>query len=1091
MDRVHCASYSITLNNLATGTPNANSSCGSSSSRMGGSSMMGVGQSRKDPNTRMSNRKKSSNNKRYQHRVISPDIALVDSVSNKSNPNSYTKDSLYIATWNVRTLVNTTSKLYELSQIIDVYKLDLLCLTETHMPGTGTQLLDNGSLFIHSGRIDGIRRQGVGLSLSKRIKNTLISYTPVSERIMSARLHSRQINISVIVAYAPTEDAEETVKTSFYQQLSDTYDELPGHDIKLVVGDFNARVTSDHTTRSGVIGKHSLHQVSNDNGTRLLDFCALNGLTVGGTLFQHNDIHKGTWRSPDGRTVTQIDHICISTNWNHSLLDVRSYRGADIGSDHYLVRGQLRVKLQSVKKCKSANRKIPAIDYLRDKSKVEDYNIALSNRFSSLPLDKSLDETWEEFKNVVDEVSMEVLGERPKKRRHNHLSQETKQLLNDRSAVKRRDPSSSFNRSEYSRLNKLVKKSCKIDDNKWALRIASDLEDAASKGQQREVWQKIKVLSSSKRVNKSTAVRDKSGKLISNPEAQRERWAEHFSELLNPSANTADLSDLDDVPEDPCFQDLDDEPPTRGEILAALSKLKNYKSPGVDGITNEQLKYGKLGMVEYLRVLFKQVWDEEKIPGDWSKGIIITLGKKGDTSICSNNRGITLRSTASKVYQMIILQRLHNGLESLLRENQCGFRRNRSCVDQIYSLRTIIYNCIEHNISLYINFVDFKAAFDSINRDFIWRAFAHYGLPEKYIRIIKAFFCDTTSAVRVNGELSDWFAVNSGTGQGDIQGPPIFNVCLNFAAQLAEQNKTISRGLVLQKSNSDEEADTTVMDTDYADDMAVLDNSKSGLQESTDLLCKYSAYSGLRVNANKTKTMAINKSAGQQPYTEACSLDTTVENAPVEQVSHFTYLGTVLSSDGTLDRELTVRIQKASGAFKQLYRIWNNRNIFTSTKIRIYKSAVITILIYGSEAWNTTKLRMKRMEVFHQRCLRRILKIRWQNHVKNEEVLKQAQITSIEVFIASMRLRWYGHVVRMPDERLPKYILDNQPNYGKRTRGRPRKSWLSCIVEDANNFTGNGNLKLEEVRELALDRKHWREMIRHKRVFVGAGHSND
>ena len=173
MDRVHCASYSITLNNLATGTPNANSSCGSSSSRMGGSSMMGVGQSRKDPNTRMSNRKKSSNNKRYQHRVISPDIALVDSVSNKSNPNSYTKDSLYIATWNVRTLVNTTSKLYELSQIIDVYKLDLLCLTETHTPGTGTQLLDNGSLFIHSGRIDGIRRQGVGLSLSKRIKNTL------------------------------------------------------------------------------------------------------------------------------------------------------------------------------------------------------------------------------------------------------------------------------------------------------------------------------------------------------------------------------------------------------------------------------------------------------------------------------------------------------------------------------------------------------------------------------------------------------------------------------------------------------------------------------------------------------------------------------------------------------------------------------------------------------------------------------------------------------------------------------------------------------------------------------------------------------
>lgn len=219
----------------------------------------------------------------------------------------------------------------------------------------------------------------------------------------------------------------------------------------------------------------------------------------------------------------------------------------------------------------------------------------------------------------------------------------------------------------------------------------------------------------------------------------------------------------------------------------------------------------------------------------------------------------------------------------LLRDNQCGFRRNRSCIDQIYSLRSIIYNCTDCNIPLYINFIDFKAAFDSINRDFIWKAFEHYGLPSKYIRIIKAFFWNTTSAVRVNGELFDWFPVNSGTGQGDIQGPPIFNVCLNFAAQLAEQNKTIGKGLVLHKATSSEEDDITILDTDYADDMAVLDNSKLGLQETTDLLCKYSAYnSGLKVNASKTKTMAIHKAAGQRPFTEPCQLDITVEGNPAE-----------------------------------------------------------------------------------------------------------------------------------------------------------------------------------------------------------------
>ena len=935
--------------------------------------------------------------------------------------------------------------------------------------------------------------QGVGLALSKRIKNTLISYIPVSERIMSARLHSRQINLSVIVAYAPTEDADDTAKTEFYQQLSDTFDELPGHDIKLVMGDFNARITSDHTLWPGVIGKHSLHASSNNNGTRLLDFCALNQLTVGGTLFQHNDIHKGTWRSPDGRTVTQIDHICISTKWNHSLLDIRSFRGADIGSDHYLVRGQLRVKLQAVQKRQSRQHAIPALEQLRDQSKVEEYTIALSNRFSCLSVeDEPIDETWVNFKEIVNDVSMQVLGQRPKKRRQEHLSQNTKRLLSERSATKRLDPTSDSNRSEYSKLNKLVKKSCKVDDNNWALRVASDLEDAASRGQQREIWQKIKILSN-KRSQKSTAVRNKSGKLISDPNSQRIRWAEHFSELLNPPPTNDDLTDLDTLDNDPSFSNLDDNdgPPTANEITSALAKLKNYKSPGVDGICNEQLKYGSSGIVGYLVSLFTRVWNEECIPEDWSKGIIVIVAKKGDTSQCSNNRGITLRSTVSKLYQIIILQRLQDGLERLLRENQCGFRKNRSCIDQIYSLRCIIHNCIDYNIPLYINFIDFKAAFDSINRDFIWKAFAHYGLPPKYIRVMQAFFRNTVSAVRLNGELSNWFSVNSGTGQGDIQGPPVFNVCLNFAAQLTEQNKILSRGAVLQIASPPDELEIAVMDTDYADDMATMDNTKLGLQETTDLLCKYSAYSGLKVNAKKTKTMAISKSTAQRPYTKECTLDITVDGNPVEQVSHFTYLGNVISSDGTLDRELSARIQKASGAFNQLGSIWNNRNIYTSTKIRIYKSAVVTILTYGSETWNTTQKQMKRIEVFHQRCLRRILKIKWFHRVRNADVLNQAQITSAETLISAMRLRWFGHVVRMPGDRLPKFLVDWKPNHGKRSRGRPRKSWTNCVREDAASFTGIPDIDFNGMKQRAMDRKHWRDMIRHKRDFIGAGHSND
>ena len=268
------------------------------------------------------------------------------------------------------------------------------------------------------------------------------------------------------------------------------------------------------------------------------------------------------------------------------------------------------------------------------------------------------------------------------------------------------------------------------------------MESAAVHGQQREVWQLIKALSGKKN-RKSTAVRDKTGKLISEPGAQGERWREHFSELLNHATADSDLSesDLDSLDMIPCFPYLEDGdgPPTRTKISDALLRLKNHKSPGIDEITNEQLKYGASGLLNRLETLFSKVWESETVPEDWTKGIVVIVPKKGDTSICSNNRGITLRSTVSKLYQIVILQRLNEGLEQLLSDKQYGFRKNRSCVDQIYTLRTIIHNCLEYHIPLYINYVYFKAAFDSINREYIWKAFEHYGLPGKYIRIFKVF----------------------------------------------------------------------------------------------------------------------------------------------------------------------------------------------------------------------------------------------------------------------------------------------------------------------------------------------------------------
>ena len=206
---------------------------------------------------------------------------------------------------------------------------------------------------------------------------------------------------------------------------------------------------------------------------------------------------------------------------------------------------------------------------------------------------------------------------------------------------------------------------------------------------------------------------------------------------------------------------------------------------------------------------------------------------------------------------------------------------------------------------------------------------------------------------------------------------------------------------------------------------------------------------------------------------------------------HFKYLGVIISGDGNIDKELSARIQKSTGAFNLLSNIWKNRNIKRNTKIRIYKAAVLTILLYGCEVWNTTDKQMKRFEVFHQRCLRRILRIKWFQRITNKKVLEDAEVVPIKALVTSTRLRWFGHVPMMPNNRITKQMLDWKPNFGKRSRGRPKLGWLDCVREDGARMLKRKSITIKELTKATDDRDHWRELITRVRMFIGAGHSDD
>jgi hypothetical protein len=119
--------------------------------------------------------------------------------------------------------------------------------------------------------------------------------------------------------------------------------------MKILLGDFNAKVGRENILKPP-IGNESLPQDSKDNGVRIVNFATSNNLVVKSTMFQHRNIHKYTWTSPDGQTHNQINHILVDGRWYSSILDVRSFRGADCDADHYQVVAKVRERLAVRKK---------------------------------------------------------------------------------------------------------------------------------------------------------------------------------------------------------------------------------------------------------------------------------------------------------------------------------------------------------------------------------------------------------------------------------------------------------------------------------------------------------------------------------------------------------------------------------------------------------------------------------------------------------------------------------------------------------------------------------------------------------------------
>ncbi|CAM4466358.1 unnamed protein product [Leuciscus chuanchicus] len=469
--------------------------------------------------------------------------------------------------------------------------------------------------------------------------------------------------MTVIVAYAPTDVADEDAKDAFFDQLHQAVGQASPHDITIILTDANATLSSSDRSTGSPVGTTFADRSTNDNGNRLLLLCHHNNLCIADTWFPRKLIHHWTWYSPDGRTRKAMDHILISRRWKPFVTNCHVYRGAELGNKyHRLLVAQLKLKLRANQHTKTQPRLDSSL--LSDPNIATDFSCTIRRTFDNLATEKV--NNWQTFKESVIQSAHNVFGcFRPSPKKP-WISERTLNIIDWRREARLRG-----DLTEYQRLNRQCNVAIAEDREKFWQAEAKHLESAANNNNMSRVFSLLRQARNGPRI-KTALVKDSDGNLIATEANCLELWKEHFSLLLQHGTSPADpaISSATNAaaPSAVCSTD----PVTPEEVRAALEKLNNRKAPSIFAITAEMLKLGGESIVEWLTHIFNEVWETERLPSDWTRGVILPFWKHlkaAFDTVCHTSLWSILHALGAPPKIVALFKLLYSNAQSCVRIN--------------------------------------------------------------------------------------------------------------------------------------------------------------------------------------------------------------------------------------------------------------------------------------------------------------------------------------------------------------------------------------------------------------------------------------
>ena len=969
--------------------------------------------------------------------------------------------TMNIGTWNVRSL---SGKEVELVEEIKKYSVDILGITETKKKGEGVENYE-GYKLIHSGVGTNERaRAGVATLIRNDLfDDSDINY--INERLLEINIDLKGKSVKIIVAYGPNEDAAKEHIDEFYNELQMAIDRTKTNQEVMILGDLNARVGNNAESCCGVIGKEGENVVS-PNGERLIDISIRNNMKIANTFFKHKEAHKWTRVVEERNERSIIDYVIVSNSLFYSTQDVRVKRGAEIYSDHYLVLAKMSIlpKVKDPKKNMSRRTKL-RVEKLREEDTKTNYQKTIKTYIEAKPNtaenSEDIESIWEDYKEIIIKSATEVCGKKViggSKKMTAWWNEDVKEKIKEKKDAWKKYLSSQ--RQEDKENYKIKRQAAKEEVLKskqmqWQ-KFGETLEQNYRENQ-KLFWGAIK------RCRRGKAcpvkhIQNSEGEMVKQEDQILETWRQYFEKLHNVSTDDHVANTNYDHDSTNSNRIAEENEITMSEMLNAKHKIKLGKAPGADGIYPEMVAKQGTEADKLLLKLCQLAWKNKAIPNDWRKSTIIPIHKSGPTTLCENYRGISLLSVPGKVYSRIIESRLRKTVENKLLEHQSGFRPGRSVQDHIFTLRQISEKTYRYDKETHIGFVDLQKAFDSVRRKELWHALKEHNVDNELITAIQSFYLNPESEVQIAGKTSSKFNINTGVRQGCILSPLLFIILMDSISRQCKGMKPINVGRWKLKP-------IQLLMLSFADDLVVFGKDQRDLENNMNILNRELMKRGMKINTKKTQTMVISREPKQHTI--------KLNNEILEQVSRYKYLGVIIQSNGSLREEISQRIGKASKVYGQLGQSFiNKKELTTKTKMSIFNSVYCPTLTYGSECWTLETRDKSRLQATEMKFLRRVVGKTKRDKIRNTTIRETVKTDSLEKRIERNQLRWFGHVCRMEENRIPKQIYECKQE-GKLPRGRPRKMWIEVISDNLKKR----ECKLSEAKKRSSDRTKWRTFI--------------